>query len=51
VIELTKLVGESLEVMINEKLIGKGEVVVVNEKFGIRLTEISSPKERIESLK
>jgi flagellar motor switch protein FliN/FliY len=50
VIELTKLIGEPLEVMVNKKLIAKGEVVVVNEKFGVRLTEILGPKERIESL-
>jgi flagellar motor switch protein FliN/FliY len=51
VIELTKLVGEPLEVLVNDKLVAKGEVVVVNEKFGIRLTDIASPVERIESLK
>lgn len=50
VIELTKLVGEPLEIMVNEKLIAKGEVVVVNEKFGVRLTEVLSAKERIESI-
>ncbi|GMT41742.1 MAG: hypothetical protein IEMM0002_0153 [bacterium] len=50
VIELTKLVGEPLEVMANEKLVAKGEVVVINEKFGVRLTEILTPQERIESL-
>ena len=50
VIELTKLVGEPLEVMVNKKLIGKGEVVVVNEKFGVRLTEVLNPKDRIENL-
>ncbi|MBI5815307.1 MAG: flagellar motor switch protein FliN [Nitrospinae bacterium] len=50
VIELTKLVGESLDVMVNDKPIAKGEVVVVNEKFGIRLTEILSPTERIENM-
>ncbi|MGK7346785.1 MAG: flagellar motor switch protein FliN [Candidatus Nitrospinota bacterium M3_3B_026] len=50
VIELTKLVGEPLEVLVNDQLVGKGEVVVVNEKFGIRITEITSHKERIESI-
>ncbi len=50
VIELTKLVGDPLEVMVNKKLIAKGEVVVVNEKFGVRITEVIGPKERIESL-
>jgi flagellar motor switch protein FliN/FliY len=50
VIELTKLVGEPLEVLVNKKLIARGEVVVVNEKFGVRITEVIGPKERIESL-
>ncbi|VAX24566.1 Flagellar motor switch protein FliN [hydrothermal vent metagenome] len=50
VIELTKLVGEPLEVLVNEKLVAKGEVVVVNEKFGVRLTEVVSPSDRIEQL-
>jgi flagellar motor switch protein FliN/FliY len=50
VIELTKLVGEPLDVMVNQKLIARGEVVVVNEKFGVRLTEVVSPTQRIESL-
>jgi flagellar motor switch protein FliN len=51
VIELAKFAGEPLEVLVNEKLIARGEVVVVNEKFGIRLTDIISPVERIEQLK
>ncbi len=51
VIELSKLAGEPLEVLVNEKLVARGEVVVVNEKFGIRLTDIISPVERIEQLK
>ena len=50
VIELTKLVGEPLEVLINSKLVARGEVVVVNEKFGVRLTSIVTPKERVRSL-
>ena len=50
VIELTKLVGEPLEVMVNNKLVARGEVVVVNEKFGVRLTDIVSPLERVQSL-
>ena len=49
--ELDKLAGEPLEVLVNGKLVARGEVVVVNEKFGIRLTDIISPLERIESLK
>lgn len=51
VIELSKLAGEPLEVLVNDKLVARGEVVVVNEKFGIRLTDIISPVERIEQLK
>lgn len=51
VVELSKLAGEPLEVLVNEKLVARGEVVVVNEKFGIRLTDIISPVERIEQLK
>lgn len=51
VIELSKLAGEPLEILVNDKLIARGEVVVVNEKFGIRLTDIISPVERIEQLK
>lgn len=51
ILELDKLAGEPLEILINGKLVAKGEVVVVNEKFGIRLTDIISPIERIETLK
>lgn len=51
VIELTKLVGEPLEVLVNSRLVAKGEVVVVNEKFGIRITEISSPQDRVQTMK
>lgn len=51
VIELAKFAGEPLEVLVNERLIARGEVVVVNEKFGIRLTDIISPIERIEQLR
>ena len=50
VIELTKLVGDPLEVMVNDKLVARGEVVVVNEKFGVRLTDIVTPMERVKSL-
>jgi len=50
VIELTKLVGEPLEVLVNQKLVARGEVVVVNEKFGVRLTDIVSPMERVKTL-
>ncbi len=51
VIELTKLAGEPMEVLVNDKLIARGEAVVVNEKFGVRLTDIISTSERIEQLK
>jgi flagellar motor switch protein FliN/FliY len=51
VVELGKLAGESLDIRINNKLIARGEVVVINEKFGVRLTDIISPIERIEKLK
>lgn len=51
VIELTKLAGEPMDVFINHKLIARGEVVVVNEKFGVRLTDIVSPAERVDKLR
>ncbi|MHB1013317.1 MAG: flagellar motor switch protein FliN [Desulfobacteria bacterium] len=51
VIELDKMVGEPMDVFVNGKLIARGEVVVINEKFGIRLTDIVSPAERIQQLK
>ncbi|MFO7736208.1 MAG: flagellar motor switch protein FliN [bacterium] len=50
VIELDKLAGEPLDLCVNKKRIARGEAVVMNEKFGIRITEISSPHERIEQL-
>lgn len=51
VIELDKLAGEPMEILVNSKLVARGEVVVVNEKFGIRLTDILSPTERLSQLK
>jgi flagellar motor switch protein FliN/FliY len=51
VIELSKMAGEPMEILVNNKLVARGEVVVVNEKFGIRLTDIISPTERIAQLK
>lgn len=51
VIELSKLAGEPMEVLVNDKLVARGEAVVVNEKFGVRLTDIISPAERVEQLK
>lgn len=51
VVELEKLAGEPMEILVNNKLVARGEVVVVNEKFGVRLTDIISPSERIQQLK
>lgn len=50
VIELDKLAGEPMEVMVNHKLVARGEVVVVNEKFGVRLTDVVSAAERVQQL-
>lgn len=50
VVELTKLAGEPLDVFVNSKLVARGEAVVVNEKFGIRLVDIISPNERVEKV-
>ena len=51
VIELDRLAGEPLDVKVNGTLIAHGEVVMVNEKFGIRLTDVVSPSERIKRLR
>ena len=51
IIELAKLAGEPLDVLINGKPVARGEAVMVNEKFGVRLTEIVSPSERVESMR
>lgn len=51
VIELDRLAGEPLDVLVNGTLIAHGEVVVVNEKFGIRMTDVVSPSERIKRLR
>ncbi|WMS87682.1 flagellar motor switch protein FliN [Pleionea litopenaei] len=51
VVELDRLAGEPLDVLVNGTLIAHGEVVVVNEKYGIRLTDVMSPSERIKKLK
>ena len=50
VIELQKLAGETLDVLINGKPIARGEAVMVNDKFGVRLTDVASPSERIAGL-
>jgi len=51
VLEMTKLAGEPMDVFVNNRLIARGEVVVVNEKFGVRLTDVVSHAERINKLK
>jgi flagellar motor switch protein FliN/FliY len=50
IVELNKLAGEPLEIYVNGKLVARGEAVVINEKFGIRLTDIISPIERVKQL-
>ena len=50
VVELDRLAGEPMDVLVNGTLIAQGEVVVVNEKFGLRLTDIISPADRIKRL-
>ena len=50
IVELDKLAGEPLEIFVNDKMIARGEVVVVNEKFGVRLTEVVSAMERVQQL-
>ena len=51
IVELDKLAGEPLEVLVNERLVARGEVVMVNEKFGIRRTDVISPTERVNKLR
>src|SRR5512143_3897587 len=51
VIELDKLAGEPLDVLINDRLVARGEAVVVNDKFGVRITDIVSPQERVARLR
>ena len=51
IVELDRLAGEPMDVMVNGTLVAHGEVVVVNEKFGIRLTDVISPADRIKNLK
>lgn len=49
-IELNKLAGEPLEILVNQRLVARGEAVVINEKFGVRITDIISPTERVKQL-
>jgi flagellar motor switch protein FliN len=51
VIELDKIAGEPLDILVNDRLVARGEAVVVNDKFGIRITDIVSPAERIARLR
>jgi flagellar motor switch protein FliN len=50
VIELDKAAGETVEIYVNNKLLGKGEVIVINDRFGVRITEIISQADRIKSM-
>ncbi len=50
VVELNKAAGESVAIYVNDKLLGKGEVIVVNERFGVRITEIISQADRIKNM-
>ena len=51
VVELGKVAGEPLDVLVNDRLVARGEAVVVNDKFGVRITEVISPTERLARLK
>lgn len=51
IVELTKLAGEPLDVLVHGKLVARGEAVVINDQFGVRLTDIVSQTERLESLR
>src|SRR5512142_2201661 len=51
VIELDKVAGEPLDILINDRLVARGEAVVVNDKFGVRITDIVSPQERVARLR
>ena len=50
VVELEKAAGEPVEIYVNRKLLGKGEVIVVNDRFGVRITEIISQADRIKNM-
>ncbi len=50
IIELNKIAGESVDIYVNDKLLGKGEIVLVNERLGVRIIEILTPKERVQEL-
>lgn len=50
IVELNRLAGESVDIFVNEKLLGKGEIVLVNDRLGVRVIEIITPKERVQEL-
>ncbi len=50
IIELNRIAGEAVDIYVNERLLGKGDIVVVNERLGVRITEIVTPKERVQKL-
>ena len=50
VVELNRVAGESVDIFVNEKLLGKGEIVLINERLGVRVLEILAPKERVKEL-
>ena len=50
IIELNRIAGEAVDIYVNEKLLGKGEIVLVNERLGVRIMEIITPKERVQEL-
>ncbi|HOW53351.1 MAG TPA: flagellar motor switch protein FliN [Syntrophorhabdaceae bacterium] len=50
IVELNKIAGESIDIYVNDKLLGKGEIVLVNERLGVRVMEILTPKERVQEL-
>lgn len=51
VVDLDKVAGEPLDILVNDRLVARGEAVVVNDKFGVRITDIVSPQERIARLR
>lgn len=51
VVELDKVAGEPLDILVNDRLVARGEAVVVNDKFGVRITDIVSPSERVARLR
>jgi flagellar motor switch protein FliN/FliY len=51
VVELDKLAGEPVDVLVNDKMIARGEVVVLDDRFGVRITDVLPPVQRINSLK